>query len=178
METIAQWISIAGLICVAGSYQQKKKSALILCQAIGGILFSIHYLLLGAFAGFLLNAIAVFRGFIFFREDLPRKAGRIWVGVIIVLCLISYVLTFTVFHTAATLSNLILELLPTIGMVILTISFNMTHAGQIRALGSINSVCWLSYNIAHHSIGGTLCEAICLISIVIGIFRYDRKQKK
>ena len=176
METFAQILSIAGLACVVGSYQQKKKSALIAVQATGGALFAIHYLILGAYAGFLLNTIAVLRGMVFYKEH-PGKAGKIWVGIIITLCLVAYALTFAVFGTPPTLTNVILEMLPTIGMIVLTISFNMTHAGHIRALGFINSTGWLTYNIAHLSIGGIGCEILCFASIIIGILRHDIKKK-
>lgn len=176
METFAQILSIAGLACVVASYQQKKKSALIAVQATGGALFAIHYLILGAYAGFLLNTIAVLRGLVFYKER-SAKAGKIWVGVIIAMCLAAYVLAFTVFGTEPTAANLILELLPTIGMIVLTVSFNMTHAGHIRALGFINSAGWLTYNIAHLSIGGIGCEILCFASIIIGILRYDIKKK-
>ena len=177
METFAQILSIAGLICVVGSYQQKQKSRLILIQATGGALFAIHYLILGAYAGFLLNTIAVFRGAVFYKERSP-KAGKIWVGIIIALCVAAYPLTFTLFGTEPNLTNLILEVLPTIGMTVLTFSFNMTHAGQIRALGFVNSACWLTYNIAHLSIGGIGCEILCFISIIIGILRHDVKKNQ
>lgn len=177
MDIVTQLISIAGLACIVASYQQKKKSALILCQLFGGALFGIHYLMLDAYAGFLLNSIAVFRGLVFYKGNLSPRAGRIWVGVIISLCILAYALTFTVFGTKPTLTNLILELLPTVGMVVLTISFNMTHTGHIRALGSINSVGWLTYNIAHQSIGGIGCEILCFASIIIGILRHDIKRK-
>ena len=176
METFAQILSIAGLACVVASYQQKKKSALILVQATGGALFAVHYLMLGAYAGFLLNTIAVFRGIVFYKER-SAKAGKIWVAVISTLCLVAYALTFLVFGTPPTQANLILEALPTIGMVVLTVSFNMNHAGHIRALGSINSAGWLTYNIAHLSIGGIGCEILCFISIIIGILRHDIKRK-
>ena len=176
MQTFAQCLSILGLACVVGSYQQKKKSMLILVQATGGALFAVHYLLMGAYAGFLLNTIAVIRGFVFFKPLSP-KSGKIWVCVISTLCLVAYALTFLVFGTQPTLSNLILELLPTIGMVVLTFSFNMTHAGHIRKLGFINSAGWLTYNIAHVSIGGIGCEIMCIVSIVVGILRHDIKKK-
>lgn len=176
METFAQILSIAGLACVVGSYQQKNKSKLILVQATGGALFAIHYLLMGAYAGFLLNTIAVIRGFVFYKTPSP-KAGKIRVAVISALCLVAYALTFLVFGTPLTPANLILELLPTIGMVVLTISFNMTHAGHIRALGFINSAGWLTYNIAHLSIGGIGCEILCFASIIIGVLRHDIKKK-
>lgn len=177
METFAQVLSIAGLACVVASYQQKKKSALILCQLAGGALFGVHYLLLGAYAGFLLNIIAVTRALVFYKENLPKRVGNVWVWIFHCLCLVAYILTFTVFDTEPSVTNLILELLPAIGMVCLSISFNMTGAKEIRRLGTVSSVCWLIYNFAHMSIGGIACEGMCMVSIIIGILRYDKKEK-
>ena len=177
METFAQILSIAGLGCVVASYQQQRKSALILCQLVGGALFGVHYLLLGAYAGFLLNIIAVTRALVFYKEDLPKRVGNIWVWIFHGLCLVAYILTFIVFNTEPSVTNLILEILPAIGMVCLSISFNMTGAKEIRRLGTVSSVCWLIYNFAHLSIGGIACEGMCMVSIIVGILRHDRKEK-
>ncbi len=177
MKLFTQALSIAGLACVVTSYQQKKKSTLILCQLVGGALFGIHYLLLGAYAGFLLNIIAVTRALVFYKGNLPKKVGTLWVCIFHVLCLGAYVLTFAVFKTPPTLPNLILEVLPVIGMFSLSISFNMTGAKDIRRLGMISSVCWLIYNISHFSIGGIGCEIMCFASIIIGVLRHDVKRK-
>ena len=178
MEFFAQCLSIAGMACVVGSYLQKRKSALIAVQATGGALFAIHYLLLGAYSGFLMNSIAVLRGFAFYKEHRSPTTGKIWVWVISILSLAAYALSFIIFSTEPTWQNLVLELLPALGMVVLTISFNMTNAGQIRMMGFVNSTCWLIYNIAHVSIGGIGCEIMCFASIIIGIIRYDIKKNK
>ena len=74
--------------------------------------------------------------------------------------------------------NLVLELLPVIGMFSLSTSFNMDGAKEIRMLGMVSSVGWLIYNIAHLSIGGVACEGMCLVSIILGILRYDLKKKE
>ncbi len=177
MEFLTQAISIVALLFLVASYQQKNKSTLILCQLIGGGLFGIHYLLLGAYAGFLLNVISVLRGIVFYKGNFSPRTGKIWVGIFTLLCIVAYALTFLAFGTDPTPVNLILELLPVIGMCALTVSFNMTHAGQIRALGTINSAGWLIYNIAHLSIGGVICESICVVSIIVGILRHDIKRK-
>ena len=177
METFAQILSIAGLACVVGSYQQKKKSALIVVMAVGAGLFAIHYLLLGAYAGFLMNSLAVMRGIVFCKEDRSPTAGKVWVWVISISALVAYALSFIAFQTPATPTNLFLESLPAIGMIALTISFNMTNAGQIRIMGFVNSTAWIIYNIAHVSIGGIGCEILCFASIIIGILRYDIKKK-
>lgn len=176
MDTVAQIISIIGLAFIVASYQQKKKSALIVCQLFGCTLFSLHFLLLKAYTGCLLNALGIVRALVYYKGNLSRKAGNIWVAALCGLQVVCYGLSFLVFGTEPTLRNFIVELLPTIGMCALTISFNLTNAGQIRALGTVNSGGWLVYNILHRSIGGVLTEIICLVSITIGFFRYDRKR--
>lgn len=178
MDILTQAISIAALVFLVASYQQTKKTTLILCQLIGGGLFGIHYLLLGAYAGFLLNVISVFRGIVFYKGNFSPRTGRIWVGIIIGLCVVAYAMTFLVFGTEPTPANLILEFLPTVGMTAMTISFNMSQTRHIRALSTINSAGWLTYNIAHLSIGGIICESICCVSIIVGILRHDVKRKK
>ena len=178
METIAQALSFVGLAFIVASYQQKKKSSLVLCQLFGCGVFGIHYFMMGAYTGALLNVIGMIRSLAFYKENRSRKVGTIWTVVLIAMYVASYILNFTVFGAPATAGNLILELLPTIGMSVLTISFNMTGTGIIRALGTGHSASWLIYNIVHHSIGGTLTETMAMISIIVGILRYDIKKKE
>ena len=175
MDFLTQALSIAGLLGIVTSYLQKEKKTLITWQLIGAGLFGIHYLLLGAYAGFLLNIIAVTRAVVFCNENLPKKIGRRWVWIFHGLCLCAYALTFLL-GTEPIWQNFILEILPVIGMFSLSISFNMTGAEEIRRLGMISSVCWLIYNIFHLSIGGIACECMCLVSIIVGMLRYDRKK--
>ena len=175
MDFLTQALSIAGLLGIVTSYLQKEKKTLITWQLIGAGLFGIHYLLLGAYAGFLLNIIAVTRAVVFCNENLPKKIGRRWVWIFHGLCLCAYALTFLL-GTEPIWQNFILEILPVIGMFSLSISFNMTGAKEIRRLGMISSVCWLIYNIFHLSIGGIACECMCLVSIIVGMLRYDRKK--
>ena len=178
MNTVAQIIGIFGLAFNALSFQQKNKRTLILFQLCGGFLFSIHFFMLGAYTGFLLNALCVFRAIVYSRRNLKPKAIMIWLYVFTILYFVSYALTFTVFNVEITLFNAIIEFVPIIGMCFVTISFGMTSAGKIRAFSTINSCSWLVYNIVHSSIGGMVCEILSLISIVIGIIRYDLKRTK
>ena len=178
MNITAQIIGIFGLAFNALSFQQKSKRALIIFQLFGGLLFSIHFLMLGAYTGFLLNALCVFRAIVYSRKNLKPKPMMIWLCVFTLLYFISYALTFTVFNVEITPFNAIIEFVPIVGMCFVTISFGMTSAGKIRTFSTINSCSWLVYNIVHYSIGGIICEVLSLISIVIGIIRYDLKKTK
>ena len=73
--------------------------------------------------------------------------------------------------------NLLIESLPVIGMILTTISFRFTEAKTIRRFGIFNSPMWLTYNIANFSVGAICCEVMNLISIVVGMIRFDIKKK-
>ena len=100
-----------------------------------------------------------------------------WLLGFVAVYLTSYLLTFTVFGKEPTAINLIVEFLPVVGMTATTASFRLTDAGAIRRFGLISSPTWLIYNIANFSIGAICCEVLSLGSILIGIFRHDRKKE-
>ncbi|MBO7251204.1 MAG: YgjV family protein [Oscillospiraceae bacterium] len=176
VQLIAQAIGIVAMTFNIFSYQQKTRSRAIGFQLFGGLLFCINFLMLGAIAGGILNAVAVVRAIVFLNKE-KLKADRLgWLIGFTAVYFLSYLLTFTLFGTEATALNLIVELLPVIGMIATTISFRLTDAKDIRKYGLISSPAWLIYNIANFSIGAIICEVLSLGSILIGIFRYDRKK--
>ena len=59
MEIIAQAIGIIAMIVGALALAQKNTKTILLIQIFSTALFSIHYLLLGAFAGALLNVLSM-----------------------------------------------------------------------------------------------------------------------
>ena len=176
-EIIAQGIGIFAMVFNIFSYQQKNQKTVILFQLFGGMLFGIHYWMLGAVVGALMNVIAVIRAIVFIFKERLRADHIAWTVGFIAVFLASYVMTFTVFGKAPTLPNLLLEFLPVIGMTALTIGFRCRDAKAIRQFGLISSPAWLIYNIANLSIGAICCEAISLISIVVGMLRLDGKKK-
>ena len=61
-------------------------------------------------------------------------------------------------------------------MILSTISFRAPDAATVRRFGLLCSPLWLTYNICCFSVGAILCETISLVSIVVGILRFDRKK--
>lgn len=175
MNLTAQLIGIAAMGFNILSYQQKTRSRAIAFQLGGALLFSVNFFLLGAIVGSILNVVAAVRAVVFLNKDRLRANHPAWLAGFILVYLLSYVLTFTVFGKEATPVNLLVEFLPVIGMTATTLSFRMSDAKAIRRFGLISSPSWLIYNIANFSIGAIACEVLSLCSIVIGIFRYDRK---
>ncbi|MBQ3133642.1 MAG: YgjV family protein [Clostridia bacterium] len=178
MESAAQIIGIAAMAFNVLSFQGKTVKRVMLCQLTGETLFAVNYMMLGAFGGGLLNVVAAFRSLVFLNRQVCKADHPAWMWIFCGIYLLSYAATFLVFGTAPTPVNFLLELLPVIGMVAVTVSLRAGSAAAIRRYGVISAVSWLIYSIAAFSIGAMLCESLSLISIAIGMARHDRKREE
>ena len=176
MYEFAQALGFVGMACNVGSLQLKKKKYLILCQVLGCSFFAIHFLLLGRWAGFLMNTIGALRGLVFSWEKLSKRTSRIWTAVFFLSFVLCYGLVVTVIQPKLSAFDRVMELLPTLAMCLMTVTFGLLPASKIRAVSLINSALWLTYNIRCGAIGGIVCEVLSIISSVVGIFRHDRKR--
>ncbi len=174
VEIIAQAVGIVAMLFNIISYQGKKQSTVIALQLVGGTLFAINFLMLGAYVGGLLNIIAALRAVIFLFKDKLRADRLPWFIGFIAVYISVYVLNFTLFKKEASAFNLIIELLPVIGMTALNVGFRLKAASDVRKCGLVSSPAWLIYNIVAGSWGAVICESVTLISIFVGMFRHDK----
>lgn len=177
-EIIAQVIGIIAMVFNILSYQGKKQSTVILLQLIGGTFFAINFLMLGATVGSILNIIAAIRAIVFLLKDKLKTDRLPWFIAFVASYVVVYILNFTVFGKEPTAFNLIVEVLPVVGMVALTIAFRMKNASDVRKFGLISSPAWLIYNIVVGSWGAIFCEVFTLGSILIGMLRHDKVRKQ
>ena len=178
VQIIAQTVSIFAMAINILSYQNKKQKNIFLFQLIGSMLFAVSFFMLGAITGAILNFIGIVRALVFINKDKLRADRPIWLVLFTATFIGSYALTFTVFGKEASLFNLIVELLPVIGMIITTVSFQKKDARSVRAFGFVSSPLWLIYNVINFSLGAICCETVSLISITVGYVRFDMKKKK
>lgn len=176
MELLIQALGLLGMVMNLVSFQLKEQKKLIRLQFYSSIVFSAHYLLLGATMGAILNMIGICRAFVFSNKEKPWAQKKGWLPAFIAVYVVVYLLTFTVFGKERTLYNILLELLPVIGMTATTIGFRLENATKVRLLSLTNAPTWLVYNILNGSAGGALTEIFCLISVVVGILRLDIKK--
>lgn len=174
-EIIGQIISIAAMGCNILSYQNKNQKSLLIFQLLGGVLFAISFFLLGATVGAILNLIAVIRAIMFLFSKKLNTSHPLWLIVFIVSYVTVYILTFTVFGTKPTFVNLLIEILPVIGMTALSVGFMFEDSSKVRMLGLVSSPAWLIYNIYYLSVGAIVCESLSLVSIFIGMLRHDKR---
>lgn len=178
IEIIAQIIGVIAMMFNILSYQGKQQRTVITLQLFGATLFSVNYLLLGATVGGILNILGVIRAVVFIFKD-QFKADRIsWLIAFIASYISVYILNFTVFGKEPTAFNLIIEILPVIGMTALNVGFRLKNSANIRKCGLISSPAWLIYNIVAGSWGAIICELFTLISIFVGMLRHDKKAYK
>lgn len=170
VETISQLIGFAGTIVSFIMFQQNKRRRIIGCQILSTSLFAIHYILLGAFTGAALNAIAITRSIVFYNNDKKWAKSPVWLWFYIVVSIVAGLLTWESWYS----------ILPAIALVLTTVANWMKSETKIRLISFPNSPCWLIYNAITGSVAGVITECIVMSSLIIGIVRYDilKKGKK
>lgn len=178
MEIVAQIFGIIGMIFNLLVFQQRTHKGVTICQFFAAATFCVNYLMLGAFVGGILNLVGALRSLVFLYKEKTKANSVVWLVIFILAFALSYPLTFFVFGTEPTAKNLIIELLPVIAMVIITVSLRVGSAKAVRFLGLFSSPMWLIYNAFTGSFGAIASEILNLISMVVGIIRLDLKKKK
>lgn len=178
MDIVAQGFGIVGMIFNLLVFQQKTHKGVTLCQFFAAAAFAINYLMLGAVVGGILNVVGGVRAAVFYFKDKTHANNVVWLIIFILAFASSYPLTFLAFGTKPTVGNLIIEALPVIAMVIITVSLRLGSAKAVRFMGLFSSPMWLTYNIFSGSIGAIASEILNLISMVVGIIRFDIKRTK
>ncbi len=176
MEIVAQIVGIAAMAMGIVSFQGKNRNAILACQLVCSSLFVVHFYLLGVVSGCIINIISMFRAVIYSNRE-KLKAERIgWALALSCLYAATYVLVFTVFDREPIAINFIVESLPIIGAFVITFSFKNGKTDVIRKATLVGSPLSLIYNIYNKSVGGSCCEALCIISAIIGLIRFDIKK--
>ncbi len=161
---IAQGIGVVGMILVFVSFQMNDKRKILLFQAGAGLVFTVHFVLLGAYTGAGMNATAVARNLLFTRGERLRHKNW-WVAVFVGLFVLFGVLTWQNGYSA----------LPVCAMSLGTVGLSLRQPRQIRLCLLPVAAAWLVYNVAVFSIAGVLTEVFNIASLVIGIWRFDRR---
>ncbi len=162
---IGQIIGIVAVILTFISYQTKESKKLLTIQTFSTAAFIIHYFLIGASSGFLLNIVCVIRNLIYYFKNVK---------------LFSY--PFYPYLLAAVLALLgvmswqgPISLLIITALMINTVCLSIDDTQFLRKSVILTCSMILVYNIFVRSYGGMINESIAIISSAIGIYRY-RKQ--
>jgi hypothetical protein len=161
---IVQGIGFIGLILVFISFQNNKRLLILLFLGTSQIFYAIHFGLLGAWTAFAMNIVGMTRTFLF-----TQKGKKKWLDNITLM----YVF-IGLFWIAGALSWVgWVSILPVLAMTIETIGLWMKNPTKIRFTMLSLRPLWLSYNIIYRSYAGMTTDSLVIISLLIGITRFD-----
>lgn len=168
MDLIAQIIGFVGLAVSIMAFQFKKHRAIVMTKSASELIFSIQYILLGAWSGAILDFISVIRNLLY--GHLVKK-NRSTTPVIIAFGIFVVATGFVAYDGWV-------SLLPVVSKLLTTISYGMKKEKWLRLITLPSCIFWILYNCYIGVIAGVLVDSLALISLLIAIYKFDiRKQK-
>lgn len=163
MDVLVQCIGGLGILASLISFQCKKHSSILHFRTFNESLFAFQYLMLGAYTGGAMNIIGCVRNILFSKQVAKGKKTTVATVIFSIVFVIFGILTWQ-----GAKSVLII-----VAKVLSTVAYGNKNTTVVRSIIFITSMSWLIYNYSVFSIAGVVCEAITLISLVVGIVRLD-----
>lgn len=149
-------------------YQQRTRTRVLVNKIIANGVWAVHYFLLGAFSATGIALIGMLSTGVFVKVNPKSRAGKIWLGVFILMNIISGIVTW----------NTALTLLTVAASIISNISFFVGVPKHTRRFALIISACMGTYGYMNGSIASVINEILTVISAISGIIRIDLKKEK
>lgn len=165
----AQFIGAAALLIIVLSVQCKKKKNIMLFQLIANVLYSLQYILLGAFSAAYLNIVTIIRSYTYYECD--KKIKKIPLFLPIIFSISTIVIGYILYDG-------LLILIPISITIAYTIGASFKDNNIFRKVFLVCAIVWLYYNFkveAYVGMFGNICE---IISTYVAIHRYKSKKKE
>ena len=166
----AQVIGLAAMIMVIVSLQCRSNQNFFRCQSAGGLLFTISFMMLGAWSGAMMNLYGILRPELLRREKI---ASSKWVLPFLLAVLLIFSVLLLIFSNEKWYLVLAVFIAQAGGTC-----FMSTQNGKLIRFGQlfVVSPLWLTYNflLPIPSMGGIICETINIVSTLVALFRYRK----
>ena len=163
MDILVQLIGGLGILASLISFQCKKHNSILAFRTLNEAIFAAQYLMLGAYTGMAMNLIGCVRNTVFTKQVAKGKKTTVPT---VIFCVIF--LVFGIFTWQGMKSILII-----VAKVLSTVAYGNKNPTVVRGIVFITCTSWLIYNYCVFSVAGVICEAVTLISLLIGIVRLD-----
>ncbi|MFA5954138.1 MAG: YgjV family protein [Patescibacteria group bacterium] len=161
-----QSIGLVALLFGILTWNAKTRNNIFLLQSVGLLFFTIHYLLLAAYAGAVMCVVTLGRNLIFVNKTKKKWADhRIWFYLVV---FVSVFVLFIFWQGWITI-------LPVVGVVVGTSAMSQNRPADIRFYMLITCIIWIPYTLFVHSYSGLLSQIVGILGILIGMYRLDRK---
>lgn len=161
---------IMGFIAVAlgfVSFQMRTQKKLLVIQIATTIAFCLHYWLIGATSGMMMNMLGIVRNIAYYHKDKKIFSGMKCPVFFAVLMGIVGILSWQGYYSIFVL----------LGLVINTVCLSFTDPQNIRKSILVSSPLVLIYDAFVLSVGGMIYESVVIVSSIIGIVRYRKGDK-
>lgn len=156
------------LVFTVIGFLSKKRQDMILFQSIGYFIFAIHFYLMGAYSGSVMNTVSVIRNIIFKRKNKNRWARhKEWLYFFILL-----ILFLCYFFWQGPIS-----FFPAFGLVMGTIGIWQSEEKKIRIYMLVAVLSWTLYSVIIMSYFAIINQIILLVSLTYSIYKFDIKSK-
>ena len=171
------WIpQIIGLLAVATfllSYQQKKRANIILLNVISRCLYILQYLLLGAFAGAVLDILGAVSSVVAGRKHtgfVKRHTKAVLIAMDACILLAG--------GTIALWNRSWIDVFSIIGVLLHTSAFWISEEKIIRRVSLLGSPFWFVYNFLSRAYGSAVGDLLTMGSIVLAMYRHREKTEE
>lgn len=164
IEPIAQIVGYAAMATVCLSFQVKNPRGTLWVMAAATGLFSIHFGLLGAVTGCILNVLNVLRNLAILCTDSRKRSGKIAKHLLSLAFLVAPFGFWFIPGITVGIPDFVLGIIMTVASYL----FWSQRAGVIRVIHFFAvSPGWMVYNLLAGSIPGVITETLNMLSVVI-----------
>lgn len=167
-QIIAQGVGYLALLFAILSFQKNQRVAILLFTLVSVSLFVVHYFLLNAWTGALMNLIEVGVVFVAYQKETKMWAQhKLW----------PYFFSFCFIGAGILTSTTYMGSLPVIAQIFGIVAVWQNNPKAIRFIMLVPRPLWFIYNFTVGSYAGMATEIFIFLSVAVGITRFDILKK-
>ena len=168
---ISQIIGLSAVGLYLLSYQLKKRRQIVWTTFFSNALFVLQYILLGAFAGAVMDALCAVGSFFAGEKHNSKLKPYIkWIATI------NLVVIAVAGVSIAIAQRDLIELLPVVGALFQTGGLWCENEQTIRKFGLFGAPFWLVYNYITQAYGAAIGSVFIIVSAITAMVRYRKKE--
>ena len=166
---LSQVCVVIGMIIIGASSYVKNKKLILYFSLINSVVFGVHYLLLGAYTGMILNIVGIVRGLWYYYTENSSFRSRIIALVVIILCnLILGIFSFNYWIDIAAIA----------AGIAYSYAIWQKSICYYRWSAILETIAWILYNVYLMSIFAIMSQSILLVVVTIGLVKYYIDKRK
>lgn len=168
MDIMIQLIGFMGLAAGVMAFQFKKHNQIVMSKMTSELIFSLQYLLLGAWTAALLDFTSAVRNTLFCAMVKRGRSTKWLIYVFGAFVVVVGILTFD-----GPLSIMLIG-----AKLLTTISYGMKNERLLRFITLPSCVFWCIYNLYVGSMGGAIGDCLTLGSLLVAVYKFDLHMPK